>query len=257
MSESEITIAKDESIIGVTKKSKSKEDITIHKDAALRQLNSIMCKYLDDSETMDKTDKLSYWFEDFCRMISFEKDFKPYFLKSYNRGDVIKVNLGYNIGNEEGGLHYCVVLDKNNSKKSGIITVIPLTSDKEKELHFSEVPLGNEIYTNFMEKYNSMQLSCSQHINNISKHQEENNIRTESIDEVIETPDLLKTWLKIKKEINKMKKGSIALVSQITTISKQRIYDPQKTGDILSGLRISDESLDLINEKMKKLFIKN
>ncbi len=53
-----------------------------------------------------------------------------------------------------------------------------------------------------------------------------------------------------------MKKGSIAMVGQITTISKQRIYDPQKMGDILSGIRISNESLDKINEKMKQLFFK-
>lgn len=61
---------------------------------------------------------------------------------------------------------------------------------------------------------------------------------------------------KMNVEMSKMKKGSIALVSQITTISKQRIYDPQKTGDILSGLHISNESLDLINEKIKQLYVK-
>ena len=57
-------------------------------------------------------------------------------------------------------------------------------------------------------------------------------------------------------EMSKMKKGSIALVSQITTISKQKIYDPQKTSDVLSGLKLSNSSLDLINDKMKQLFIK-
>ena len=57
-------------------------------------------------------------------------------------------------------------------------------------------------------------------------------------------------------EMLKMKKGSIALVSQITTISKQKIYDPKKNKDVLSGLRLSDESLDLINNKLKKLYIK-
>ncbi len=67
---------------------------------------------------------------------------------------------------------------------------------------------------------------------------------------------MFKTAQKIQAELSKMKKGSIAMVGQITTISKQRIYDPQKTGDILSGIRISDESLDMINEKMKQLYIK-
>lgn len=53
-----------------------------------------------------------------------------------------------------------------------------------------------------------------------------------------------------------MKKGSIALVSQITTISKQRIYNPKTSSDILANLRVSDNTLDLIDSKIKELFIK-
>ena len=61
---------------------------------------------------------------------------------------------------------------------------------------------------------------------------------------------------KVEKEILKMKKGSIALVSQITTISKQRIYDPKTSSDILANLRVSNNTLDLIDAKIKELFIK-
>lgn len=61
---------------------------------------------------------------------------------------------------------------------------------------------------------------------------------------------------KVEKEISKMKKGSIALVSQITTISKQRIYDPKTSSDILANLRVSNNTLDLIDSKIKELFLK-
>lgn len=61
---------------------------------------------------------------------------------------------------------------------------------------------------------------------------------------------------KVEKEISKMKKGSIALISQITTISKQRIYDPKNSSDILSNLRVSNHTLDLIDSKIKELFLK-
>ncbi len=57
---------------------------------------------------------------------------------------------------------------------------------------------------------------------------------------------------KIFDEISKMKHGSIAYVHQITTISKQRIF---KT-PILSGIKLSDKSMDLLDEKVKKLFTK-
>lgn len=49
-----------------------------------------------------------------------------------------------------------------------------------------------------------------------------------------------------------MKKGSIALIDQITTISKQRIfYD-----GVLKNVKLSDESLDLIDLNIKKYLTK-
>ena len=51
-----------------------------------------------------------------------------------------------------------------------------------------------------------------------------------------------------------MKRGSIALVNQITTISKIRIYDPKTDHDILSGIRLSNEKLDLIDDEIQKKF---
>lgn len=60
---------------------------------------------------------------------------------------------------------------------------------------------------------------------------------------------------KIKAEIEQMKTGSIALVDQITTISKIRIYDPRNAYGILSGIRLSPESACKINNKIKELFI--
>lgn len=60
---------------------------------------------------------------------------------------------------------------------------------------------------------------------------------------------------KITSELSQMKKGTIALVNQITTISKQRIYNPKKDIDILSGIKISDEKMALIDNKIKKLYV--
>lgn len=244
--EDDIDIKKDSTILYT----QSKSTITMHKDVALQKLNTLLNKYIDNPNTIDKADKLSYWIEDYSRLLDFEDDFKPCFLKTYSRGDILKVNFGYNIGNEEGGLHYCVVVEKNNSVKSGIITVIPLTSDKGKKVHFSEVNIGNEIYCLFKEKYKKLTLELSKKINGIT-------LNKSSHDDVIQALLQLNLIKKIDEEMSKMKQGSIALVSQITTISKQRIYDPQKVGDILSGIHISDNSLDLINNKMKQLFIKN
>lgn len=52
-----------------------------------------------------------------------------------------------------------------------------------------------------------------------------------------------------------MKESSIALVNQITTISKIRIYDPRGTHDVLSGISLTKESMDKINQKIKELYV--
>ena len=59
----------------------------------------------------------------------------------------------------------------------------------------------------------------------------------------------------MRTEIQKMKKGSIALTRQITTISKIRIYDPKTSHDVLSGVRLSNEKLDAIDNAVSEYFI--
>lgn len=245
----------------IIKKPLTIEDVIINKDNAIRKLSSLLDKYISNKDTLKNANNLSYWISSYSSYLDFEKEFDSTRLKSYKYGDIIKVNLGYNIGDEEGGLHYCVVMDKKNNKSSKIVTVVPLSSVKEdKEIHKSCVFLGNEIYANFEEKYNTIKetfiVEATEVINmknslNLGEVSED---FTQKINKAMED---LKTLEKFEDEISKMKKGSIALVNQITTVSKQRIYNPQKYSDILSGLQLSDDSLKLICEKIKQLFIKN
>jgi len=57
-----------------------------------------------------------------------------------------------------------------------------------------------------------------------------------------------------RKEVSRMKTGSIALVNQIRTISKIRIYDPKTNYDVLSGVKLSNEKLDLIDNEIISLY---
>lgn len=56
----------------------------------------------------------------------------------------------------------------------------------------------------------------------------------------------------MEQEISKMKKDSIVLINQITTISKQRIYKDV----VRRNVKISSQSLDLIDEQIIKFFTK-
>ena len=56
----------------------------------------------------------------------------------------------------------------------------------------------------------------------------------------------------MEKELSKMKQDSIVLINQITTISKQRIFK-----DLLrKNVKLSNKSLDLIDQKIIKYFTK-
>lgn len=218
-----------------------------HKQIALNQLDSLLTYHINNSN-FKKSNLISYWFEDFAKYNLAEETFNPKLLKKYKRGSILKANLGFNIGNEEGGLHYCIVLDRANALSSGTITIIPLTSIKEnKKYNSSTINLGNEIYLNLKKICDNMSKELSKTYEDIWK------MPAEKVEKFNTDFKYIK---KVENEILKMKKGSIALVSQITTISKQRIYNPKTPSDILANLRVSDKTLDLIDSKIKELFLK-
>lgn len=107
-------------------------------------------KYLEElkksnlQKDKDKLYKLSQWLYGYSKYLRFEKTFKPQKLIKYHRGDVVKINFGFNVGNELGGVHYAIVLDNNNAHSSGTLTVVPLSSTKEKDTDtIYTVDLGN------------------------------------------------------------------------------------------------------------------
>lgn len=241
----------------------TKEDVLSNKDKAINKLNSLIDNFADSPETLKKANNLAYWIYQYSTCISFEKKFNPKKLKKYNRGDVVKVHLGFNIGSELGGLHYCVILDTKNDMGSGTITVVPLTSSKEgKEYHSSTVNIGKEIYLNLKKKFELADkklfeesaeiISLKEKFDSLNEDQ-----KKDFYQKLNKAMEDLKFTQKLKKEIEGMKQGSIAYVGQITTVSKQRIYDPQTYKDIMSGVKISSKSLTLIDNKIKQLFTKS
>lgn len=227
------------------------------KREALHRIDKLITGYIDND--LSNADKLSYWLRDYASYLEFEKEFDPKKNKRYKRGEIIKANLGYNIGSEEGGLHYCVIIDADNKQSSPIVTVIPLTSLKDgkaDKLPRSSVYIGTEIFDSLKTKVDNGAKAARKDLNAITdeidggKKLEE---VSEALDELAERINMLN---KMQNEISKMKKGSIALVSQITTISKIRIVDPKKNADVLSGIRLKPETLDLLDDKIRQLYIK-
>lgn len=247
---------------------------------ALTAVSNRLHTYCSASNTkfQKKASLLSYWLCDYMNMLKREETFNPRSLKRYKRGEIVKVHLGYNIGNEQGGLHYAIVLDNDNKRTDSTVTIVPLSSVKNnnKPLYHARVLLGDAIFLQLQKKLDEQNAilnkaldkttaeldALSQYIkkNPDGSIESTNDLElkhriSELHSSVQHQTKLLFSNNKISKEISKMKSGSVALVNQITTVSKIRIYNPLYSNDVLSKIRVSDDLLDLIDDKIKELYL--
>lgn len=244
---------------------RTEDAIRTHKELAQKKLGDYLESLIADgtSDAIGKADKLCYWLEDWTTFLKFEPNFVPNKLKRYKRGEIIKVHLGFNVGSEEGGLHYAVVLDKDNALNSPIITIVPLTSVKEStdlsKLGKGRVFLGDEIYRSLTRKCSSKLLELMAEQKDIENEMfNPETLLTYDTEEMNNRLKKVAVSLayvrKIEAEQKKMNRGSIALTSQITAISKIRIYDPKTNHDVLSKIRLSDEGLNAIDKALHSLY---
>ena len=134
-------------------------DIAIqHKKHAIKKMNNVFEAFINnpDDKYLKKADLLAYWLETFSNYLLDEQKFDYSKILSYKRGDVISVNLGFNVGSEQGGLHYAIVLDNDNQQSSPVITVVPLSSGEEDDTYERDVFLGNELYEKLKSKYDKL-----------------------------------------------------------------------------------------------------
>lgn len=236
------------------------------RDRALTNLKNLMDSLQSNPAAAGKGKILAYWLDDYARLLRGEQQFDPKKLIRYKRGSIVKVHLGYNIGSEEGGLHYAVVMDNAETLSSPTLTVIPLTSVKPttnlSNLHHSKLPLGDEIYQSLHANLASEVSSAKIRLNKLAEHYNDLKAK-DALDssaqsamqaEIASLRKALAYCQKMQNEVDKMKTGSIALVGQITTISKIRIYDPRYHNDALAKVRVSDATLDALDRKVIELY---
>lgn len=237
---------------------RTKDKIQNNKNKALTAITSFLENtFLSDP---DKVDKLSFWFQHYINYLNFEDTFSPERLQRYKRGDIVKVDFGFRLGSELGGLHYCVVIDNYNPIKATTLTVVPLSSLKKNEdainLPRDRVFLGFDLSNKIQQKIHGILQECENSNEKLKNLQLTQSYEPTEYEKIIKKfENTRKSAIKIIDEFNKMKFGSVALVGQITTVSKMRIYDPKDTYSVLHGIRLSTENLDLINQKIKDLYV--
>ena len=192
---------------------------------ALQTLRDFLNDCLSSNDTREnkRASLLSYWIKNYIQMLRHER---PQSYRRFQRGDVVKVDFGFRIGSEHGGLHYAVILNSNDSRQAPVVTVVPLTSLKSEEqrnsLHFGEIDLGDQLVQKLRSK-------------------------------LMQSPAPA-----LQREIDRLKIGSIALTNQIVTISKVRITDPVRGSSPLSGIRLDSDAMDKIDTVLRTfLFTSN
>lgn len=223
-------------------------------------LNSFMNDLSSDDENKQNKKRamlLAYWIIGYVRMLKSEKTFDSKKLLYYKRGDIVSVDFGYRIGSEFGGRHFAVVIDNYNSRNSGILTVVPLTSKKSnyKESCFNfELKVG--LHELHHQKFNIVLEECksalSELINKSENPEESTSDIATKISNVSKRIDEARM---LKAETDSLKSGTIVEVGQIITISKIRILNPKQSSDSLYKIHLSNEDLDMLNEKIKYLYI--
>lgn len=204
---------------------------------------------------------LYYWLRNYLRYIKQEETFNPKYFPQFKPGDIVKVDFGFGIGSEFGGLHYAIVLTPSNSKNS-TVTVVPLRSlklgkESPKTLYKSDVYLGTELFTVLLDRSGKMLDKCSAFIKEV-ENTDHKTITAKDIarfeKQLDEAKDLLDKHNIIMKEISRLNAGTVAIVSQIRTVSKIRIQNPKYLKDALYNMRVDKQATDKIRAVMKYLY---
>lgn len=106
--------------------------------------------------------------------------------------------------------------------------------------------LGKELYNVFKRKIENEKQKLQQILNELEKIEDV----PINIQNIIEKEQ--KYIKKMEQETSKMKRDSIALINQITTISKQRIFKDT----VRKNVKMASKSLDLIDKQIIKFFTK-
>lgn len=259
----------------------SKDEVIRNKKKSIIQLNNLLESYISDDKTIRKTDLISKWIKDYVNYLKFEDVFDPQKNISYKRGNIVKVNLGFNLGSELGGVHYAIVIDNNNKHSSDTVTILPLSSaKKDKKIYERDLFIGSEFYNLVHSKYQSQlekakseikrldvlltsvkalqSLSTSEELSSEERKvaaKEADKLTTELENQISDLTFKLDILEKNKIEIDLMKTGSIVKIEQIRTVSKMRIWIPKTPNDPLYNISLSQPTMDKINSKLMELLI--
>lgn len=230
-------------------------------EALTEEYRDMLLQLSNNPDTYKRAALLYYWLRDYKNYIKNEHTFDPQYYPAFERGNIINVNLGFNLGSETGGLHYALVI-RNSNRRDPVLNIIPLLSMKAnrtpENLRPTEVYLGKELYYQVQGKFQALRVSIPKEIKVLEKMLESKddndigNVR-QRIDDLSKKVGQMK---QAHHKLQVLKEGSVAVMNQIRTISKMRVSEPRDSYDILYGIKLSSAGMDQVDKKITEMFTK-
>lgn len=193
---------------------------------------------------------------------------------NFSRGALVFVEFGINIGGELSNNHWAIVLDKEDSPYKKTLTVVPLTSKKRKDTVLIDEIIAEYpalILDDYVEELHKEVFAYLEHLylNNAlindklailhQKYQQQYSNQLIP-PKIIDNDNLELTLSKVSDAIElveyykKYIKCSYAKCNNLQTISKDRILKKNRL-DPVGQMKVSDNTLDNINKKLKELYL--
>ena len=222
----------------------------------MKKLISLIRKYVLYAKHLASTNAKNFerfksWMHTYISYKSNETKFSPTYLPKYEQGQIIFVDFGCGIRHEFSYPHYAIVLNTKDRKKNDLLTVVPLTSKKEKHNTLKEweheisYPIKNLLidkvlsdFNLYGDKYVQLRDKVIAFAKNSSSLSKDEYAKRYSALVDAGVKEIYSSNKDVMDFAEKMAKGTIVELNQIKTISKSRIIFPVKKSHALYDIKI-------------------
>ena len=161
----------------------------------------------------------------------------------FDYGTILKIDFGINDGSELSGPHFAISLEKYDSTKNPVLTILPLTSQNKKYY----LPLNELITEEFTKR-------LKKHLEILKKEIDEDNNKNTTIEEINYKGSEIKLLYKMIDYYTKYAKNSYACINLITTISKNKIVKPKNKYDIIGRAKCNSKTMKIVSKEIINKF---
>lgn len=234
----------------------------------MKKLISLIRKYILYAKHLASTNTKNFerfknWMHTYIAYKSNEFKFSPTYLPKYEQGQIIFVDFGCGIRHEFSYPHYAIVLNTKDRKKNDLLTVVPLTSKKEKHNTLKEweheisYPIKNLLidkvlsdFNLYGDKYVQLRDKVIAFAKNSSSLSKDEYAKRYSALVDAGVKEIYSSNKDVMDFAEKMAKGTIVELNQIKTISKSRIIFPVKKSHALYDIKIHPADLISIHHAL-------